>query len=135
MGQGSLPMLAPKEGASLGFGVDDLVKVTRAEVKRLTGDEGIITSSHVDERAWDITVKNMHDFALPVTVKDRVPFTAVKDVTVSEMPGMTEPTTRNVDKKRGVLAWSLEMEAGGEKTIKSGYKISWPDGVQIGLVD
>jgi uncharacterized protein (TIGR02231 family) len=135
VGQGNLPMLAPKENASLGFGVDDLVKVTRAEVKRLTGDEGIISSSHVDERGWDITVKNMHDFILPVTVKDRVPFTAVKDVTISEMPGMTEPTTRNVDKKRGVLAWALDMEPGGEKTIKTGYKISWPEGVQIGLVD
>jgi uncharacterized protein (TIGR02231 family) len=135
VGQGNLPMLAPKETASLGFGADDLVKVIRAEVKRLTGDEGIITASHIDERAWDITVKNLHDFAMPVTVKDRVPFTAVKDVTISEMPGMTEPTTRNVDKKRGVLAWALDMEAGGEKTVKTGYKISWPDGVQVGLVD
>jgi uncharacterized protein (TIGR02231 family) len=135
VGQGNLPMLAPKETASLGFGADDLVKVTRAEVKRLTGDEGIITASHIDERAWDITVKNLHDFAMPVTVKDRVPFTAVKDVTISEMPGMTEPTTRNVDKKRGVLAWTLDMAAGGEKTVKTGYKISWPDGVQVGLVD
>ena len=135
VGQGNLPMLAPKENASLGFGADDLVKVTRSEMKRLTGDEGIISSSHVDERGWDITVKNMHDFTLPVTVRDRVPFTAVKDVTISEIPGMTEPTTRNVDKKRGVLAWSLDMEAGSEKTIKTGYKISWPEGVQIGLVD
>jgi uncharacterized protein (TIGR02231 family) len=135
VGQGNLPMLAPKETASLGFGADDLVKVTRAEVKRLTGDEGIITSSHVDERAWDITLKNMHDFVLPVTVKDRVPFTAIKGVSISEMPGMTEPTTRNVDKKRGVLAWALDLEAGGEKTVKTGYKISWPEGVQIGLVD
>lgn len=135
VGQGSLPQMAPKEIGSLGFGADDLVKVTRAEVKRLTGDEGIITSSHVDERGWDITVKNMHDFTLPVTVKDRVPFTAVKDVTISEMPGMTEPTARNVDKKRGVLSWALDMEAGGEKTIKTGYKISWPEGVQISLVD
>ena len=135
VGQGYLPMLAPKETASLGFGVDDLVKVTRSEMKRLTGDEGIISSSHVDERAWDITVKNMHDFAIPVTVRDRVPFTAIKDVTITEMPGMTEPTSRNVDKKRGVMAWVLTMEAGSEKTVKTGYKISWPDGVQIGLVD
>jgi uncharacterized protein (TIGR02231 family) len=135
VGQGYLPMLTPKETARLGFGVDDLVKVTRTEVKRLTGDEGIISSSHVDERAWDITVKNLHDFTLPVTVRDRVPFTAVKDVTITEMPGMTEPTTRNVEKKRGVLAWTFDMEAGSEKLVKTGYKISWPQGVQIGLVD
>ena len=135
VGQGYLPMLAPKETADLGYGADDLVKVSRAEVKRLTGDEGIISSSHMDERAWDITVKNLHDFALTVTVKDRVPFTTIKDVTISEMPGMTEPTTRNVDKKRGVLAWNLDMEAGSEKLVKTGYKISWPEGIQIGLVD
>ncbi len=135
VGQGFLPQLAPKETAKLGFGADDMVKVTRAEVKRLTGDEGIISSSHVDERAWDVTVRNIHDFALPVTVMDRVPFTAIKDVTITELPGMTEPTMRNVDKKRGVMAWVLDMEAQSEKTVKTGYKISWPDGVQIGLVD
>ena len=61
MGQGSLPMLSPGEEAKLGFGADDLIKVKRIEVKRRTGEEGLISTSNIDERAFDITVKNLHE--------------------------------------------------------------------------
>ncbi|MGE0241304.1 MAG: mucoidy inhibitor MuiA family protein, partial [Parvibaculaceae bacterium] len=55
MGEGALPMLSPGEEGRLGFGVDDLVKVKRIEVKRRTAEEGLISTSNVDERAFDIT--------------------------------------------------------------------------------
>lgn len=135
VGQGYLPLLNPKEEAKLGFGVDDLIKVTRSEVKRLTGEEGIITSSNVDERSWDIVVKNLHDIAMPVTVVDRVPFATNSDIGVEEMPGMTAPASRNVDKKRGVMAWAFTLEPSAENTIKTGYKITWPEGMRVGMLD
>lgn len=135
VGQGMLPLLNPNEETVLGFGVDDQVKVTRKEVKRLSGEEGYISSQPMEERAWDITVKNLHDFAMPVTVTDRVPFSATKDIEVAEISGMTAPTTRDVDKKRGVLAWSFTLEPNAENTLKTGYKITWPKGMQVGLSD
>ena len=135
VGQGSLPLLNPKEEAELGFGVDDQIKVTRSEVKRQTGEEGFISSSNIDVRAWDVVVKNLHDIAMAVVVQDRVPFAAVKDITIDEIPGMTEPTERNVAKKRGVLSWAFTLEPGAENTVKTGYKISWPEGMKVGQVE
>lgn len=135
VGQGYLPLLNPSETAKLGFGVDDLVKVERKEVKRLSGEEGIITSSNVEERAWDISVKNLHDIAMPVTVLDRTPFASLKDIEIVDMPGMTEPTERNVEKKRGVNSWAFTLEPKAENVLKTGYKITWPEGMQVGLVD
>ena len=135
VGQGSLPLLNPTEEAQLGFGADDLIKVTRAEVKRVTGEEGLLTSSNMDERAWDITVKNLHSMAMPVRVIDRVPFTASKEIEIEEIAGMTPPRTRDLEKKRGVLAWDFTLEPQAENALKTGYKISWPEGMQVSVVE
>lgn len=133
MGQGSLPLLNPGEEAKLGFGADDLIKVKRAEVKRATGEEGLITTSNVEERQWDIVVKNLHDVAIPVTVTDRMPYATHTEIAVEPMPGMTAPTDKNLDKKRGILSWRFELEPAAEKTIKFGYKITWPKDMKVSL--
>jgi uncharacterized protein (TIGR02231 family) len=135
VGQGNLPLLNPTEKAELGFGADDLIKVKRAEVKRVAGEEGFFTSSNGDERAWDITVKNLHTQAMPVRVIDRVPFTASKEIEITEIPGMTPPTVRDLDKKRGVLAWDFTLEPQAENALKTGYKITWPEGMQVSVVE
>jgi Domain of unknown function (DUF4139) len=109
--------------------------VKRVEINRRTGEEGIITSLNVEERAWDITVTNQHDFTIPVMILDRMPFASQEDITVTEIAGMTPVTERDVDKKRGVLNWKFDLEAKGAKSIKSGYKVSWPKTMQIGAVE
>jgi uncharacterized protein (TIGR02231 family) len=133
MGQGALPLLSPGEETKLGFGADDLIKVKRVEVKSTHGEEGVFTTSNIDERFYDITVKNLHDFALPVTVLDQIPFTSAQDVTITIPAGMTAPTRKDVDKKRGVLGWDIELAAKGEEVIKHGFKVAWPEGQQVGM--
>jgi uncharacterized protein (TIGR02231 family) len=132
MGQGDLPMLSPGEETKLGFGVDDLVKVKRVEVKRTKGEEGLITTSNVDTRAYDVTAKNLHDFPLQITVIDQMPYSTNEDVTVETLSGMTPPSQSNVERRRGVLAWSFDLEPKAEKVIKHGYKITWPKDMTVG---
>jgi uncharacterized protein (TIGR02231 family) len=134
VGQGALPLLTVGEDAKLGFGVDDMVKVARKEIKRRTGEEGFISSSNVEERAWDITVKNLHAFAVPVTVMDRLPFVTLDGVAVEMLPG-TAPSEKDVEKKRGVMAWRFAAEPAQEQVIKFGYKVTSPEAVQVGMVD
>lgn len=133
VGQGGLPLLSPSEEATLGFGVDDLVKVERKEVKKSIGEEGILTSSNVEERAWDISVKNLHTSKMAVKVFDRMPFSASEDIEVETLAGMTAPTEKDWKKRRGVLAWSFELEPKAESVIKTGYRITWPENMKIGM--
>jgi uncharacterized protein (TIGR02231 family) len=118
MGQGALPLLSPDEEAKLGFGADDLIKVKRAEVKRKKSEEGLISTSNVEERAWDIVVKNLHAATIPVTVIDQLPFSAIE---------------KDLNKRRGVMAWRFDLESKAENTIKFGYKVSWPQNMQVGM--
>jgi uncharacterized protein (TIGR02231 family) len=133
MGQGALPLLSPDEEAKLGFGADDLIKVKRAEVKRKKGEEGIISTTNVEERAWDIVVKNLHSAAIPVTVIDQLPFSANEKITVEPMAQMTPPTEKDLNKRRGVMAWRFDLESKAENTIKFGYKVAWPQNMQVGM--
>ncbi len=133
MGQGYLPLLSPGEEAKLGFGADDLIKVKRVEVKRQRGEEGLLTTSNIDERAYDITVKNLHSFAIPVTVIDQMPYSAQEDITVDIMPGMTPATQKDFEKKRGVLAWSFDLEPKADKVLKHGFKVTWPEDMEVGM--
>ena len=133
MGQGYVPLLSPGDETRLGFGADDLIKVKRAEVKRLSGEEGILTTSNVDTRVYDITVKNLHDFTIPVQVLDQLPVSAVEDIIVEVLPSMTAPTTKDFEKKPGILAWDFELAAKGEKLIKHGYKVTMPEDMKVGM--
>jgi uncharacterized protein (TIGR02231 family) len=133
MGQGNLPMLSPGEEAKLGFGADDLIRVKRMEVRRQTGEEGLLTTSKMDVRAYDITVDNLHDIAMPVTILDQMPYATQEAITVTDLPGMTRPSIRDFEKKRGVLAWSFDLEPGAEWVLKHGYKVTWPEGYQVGM--
>lgn len=132
MGQGALPLLSPDEEAKLGFGADDLIKVKRAEVKRKKGEEGLISTSNVEERAWDIVVKNLHAATIPVTVIDQMPFSANENVTIEPLAQMTPPTEKDLNKRRGVMAWRFDLESKAENTIKFGYKVAWPQNMQVG---
>lgn len=133
LGQGALPMLSPGEETKLGFGADDLIKVKRIEVKRRTAEEGLLTTSNVDERAFDITVKNLHQASIPVTILDQMPYSTEQKITVETLSGMTPATAKDYERRRGVMAWSFELPSQDTKVIKHGYKISWPQTLQLGL--
>lgn len=133
MGQGSFPLLSAGEDAKLGFGADDLIKVKRAEVKRNSGDEGLLTTSHVQSLAWDIKVTNLHDVMIPVTVIDRAPYSTQANVTVETLGDAMPATIKDFEKKRGVLAWQFDLDAKAEKQIKTGYKVTAPKTVNVSL--
>ncbi|MGE0241824.1 MAG: DUF4139 domain-containing protein, partial [Parvibaculaceae bacterium] len=133
MGEGALPMLSPGEEGKLGFGVDDLVKVKRIEVKRRTAEEGLISTSNVDERAFDITVKNLHQAEIPVTILDQMPYSTEGKITVDTLSGMTPPTVRDYERRRGVMAWTFTLAPEDVKVVKHGYKVSWPRDLKLGL--
>ena len=126
LGRGHLPLLNAGEEHDLGFGVDDRVKVKRAETIRKSGETGIISTDNIAERAYSTTIKNLHDRAIAVRLIDRMPYSIHQDIKVEMLSGMTAPDERNVDKKRGIMAWKRTLKAGAEETINFGYRVTWP---------
>lgn len=125
VGNGRLPLLAPGEDHELGFGVDDAVRVKHIVAEEKRGETGIISTSKTDARSYRISVKNLHERPIPVTVLDQLPVSQNADIKV-ELTGKTAPTKRDVDDKRGILAWDMTLAPDEERSIEFGYRVTWP---------
>ncbi|MCB1519853.1 MAG: mucoidy inhibitor MuiA family protein [Hyphomicrobiaceae bacterium] len=125
VGNGRLPLLAGGEKHELGFGADDLVRIRHTVAEEKRGETGLISSSRTDERNYRMSVKNMHERAVDVTLLDQIPVSRNEEIKV-ELVGRQPPTKRDVDDKRGVMAWEQKVEADEEKVIEFGYRVIWP---------
>jgi hypothetical protein len=70
-------------------------------------------------------VKNLHERGIPLTVLDQIPVSQNADIKV-ELTGKTAPARRDVDDKRGVLAWDMTLAPDEERIIEFGYRTTWP---------
>ncbi|MBS0242314.1 MAG: mucoidy inhibitor MuiA family protein [Proteobacteria bacterium] len=130
VGNGHLPQLTPGEEHELGFGPDDAVRVRHALIEEKRGESGILSSSKSDLRSFRVIVKNAHPQSVQLTVLDQIPVSQQQDIKV-ELTARTQPTRRDVDDKRGVLAWDQKLDADEERTFEYGYRVTWPAAKKI----
>lgn len=124
VGSGALPALSPGEDHELGFGADDQMRVRHAIVDEKRGETGLISSAKTDSRNYRITVKNMHERAVEIVVQDQIPVSQNDDIKV-EYLGPT-PSKKDLDGKRGVLAFESKLGPEEERQIEFGYRVIWP---------
>lgn len=130
VGDGRLPMLAGSEDHKLGFGIDDLVRVRHSVSQEKQGESGLISSSRTDNRGYMISVKNLHERAMNLTVLDQVPVSKNQEIEV-ELTGKTPPTKKDVEDKPGLLAWEMKIGPDEERIIDFGYRVRWPAAKKI----
>jgi uncharacterized protein (TIGR02231 family) len=130
VGTGHLPLLSPGEEHELGFGVDDAVRVRHAIAEEKRAESGIITASKTDTRGYRITVKNLHERPIPISVVDQIPVSQNGDIKI-ELLGKTAPSRRDMDDKRGLLAFDMELKPDEERVIEFGYRVTWPAAKKI----
>jgi uncharacterized protein (TIGR02231 family) len=125
---GKSPMaLAPKdETVRLGFGADDKVKVTRTVVRKNEGTAGFIGSSKTDEREFKTTIRSAHEFPIRIAIEDQIPVSETEDIQVEMLQASTQPTTRDLRDRRGVMEWAFEAKPGESREIKFGWRMRWP---------
>ncbi len=82
--------------------------------------------SRSDLREFRTVVKSLHDRPMRITILDQAPFAENSAITVEPMANGTPPTERNIQDRRGVLAWAYDYKPGEEREIRHGYRIRWP---------
>ena len=127
IGTSAVAMLRPGEDFKLSFGVYDKVRV---EYRLETGErsrEGIINRNRRMERRYLIKVSNHHKRAMEITVLDQLPVPQDEDIEVELLRASTKVSERDVDDRKGVLAWRNTYEPGEERIIKFGYAVTYPE--------
>lgn len=131
VGHGYLPLINGGESHKLGFGVDDQVRVKFDVLGRKTGEVGLLSSSTTDTRTFKITIKNGHARPISIRVLDQLPVSANDEIKVEMLTTSNKPTEIDLDNKRGVYAWDLQLEPQAESSINFGYLVSWPKDKRI----
>lgn len=126
VGQSRIAFVAPGEAVELGFGADDKIKVARAPVKRLENEPSWFGQTKYETRDFKTTVENLHDFIVPVTVVDQIPFSENTAITVETLPQTTAPMTKQIADKRGVMGWSFDAKPRETKELRLAYRVKWP---------
>ena len=94
-------------------------------LEEIRGETGLISSSHTDSRNFRVTLKNLHERPIAVTVLDRIPVSQNQDIKV-EYTGKVTPTKPNFEDKRGVMSFEAKLEPDEERVLEYGHRISWP---------
>jgi uncharacterized protein (TIGR02231 family) len=126
-GNGEFPQLAPGEEYELGFGADERVKVKQAVTEDKKGETGTFTTSHMEERHYAISVKNLHTQPIKLHVIDRIPVAKHQDIKVDfTMDKGPQHSARDVNGRRGVMLWAVKTGPDEEAQIGFGYRITSP---------
>jgi hypothetical protein len=121
-------VIAPGVETDMGFGALETLRVTREMPTRAEGETGVFTSANARVESAVITVENTGDEAWPLRILDQVPYSEQTDLEI-DVAADPEPTETDVDGQRGILAWDLEVAAGGKETIALGHTLRWPEGM------
>ena len=131
VGRGEVPQLSGGEEHEMGFGTDDKVRIKFANLGRKAGETGLISTSKTDTQSFKMTVKNLHARPISVRILDQLPVSLNEEIKVDMLPGTATPSARDVEDKKGLLAWDMTLEPDAQKDLAFGYQVSWPNGKAV----
>jgi uncharacterized protein (TIGR02231 family) len=132
VGRAALPMLRPEEETTLAFGADDRIRVAyEPQDQRRAATGGILSGRTTSQtREALITVKSFHERPVDITVLDQLPVSTDEQLVVT-MQADPPPTTRDVEDRPGILAWTAQFRPGEERRIRFGYTVTAPRDRQV----
>ncbi len=125
-----LDVIAPGVETDVAFGALETLRIKREMPVAAQGETGVFTTSNERSESAVITVENTGDEGWPVRLLDQVPYSEQDDLEV-EVTASPAPTETDVDGQRGILAWEIDVPAGGKATITLEHKLSWPEGMVL----
>ena len=121
IGQSNLDIRNLSDTLSVSLGRDKDVVVTRMKVKGKVRNQ-LLGSTKKSAVAYNISVRNTHNYPIDIQIQDQVPISNDKEVIVS----IDEMANASYEEKIGVLTWSLHLEPAQTKTIEFGFNIRYP---------
>ncbi len=131
VGRGAFRMIAPGEDAKLGLGADDRIKVTRVPLSRRENTPGWIGATRTERQDYRTTIRNLHPFAVKVSVIDRIPVSEDTAIAVEPLATNTVATDKAIEDRRGVMGWTFDLAPEASREIRLGWQLRWPKEKQV----
>lgn len=131
IGTSALHLLRPGEALELSFGVDDKLRIQYRLETGVRSKQGIFNKQKRVERRYRIEVENYHSRQVQITVMDQLPVPRDERIKVQLLEDSTKPTERDVEGRKGVLAWTDTYPPEGKRLIRFGYAVNYPEGETV----
>ncbi|HVF80683.1 MAG TPA: mucoidy inhibitor MuiA family protein [Flavisolibacter sp.] len=121
LGKTYLDLSTVGDTLSLSLGKDNSIRVSRKLLRQFSSKK-LIGSNRTDSREYEITVMNAKRIPVTVTVKDQVPVSIIKDISVDDVAA----PEAQIEKESGIATWNISLQPAQEKKVKIGYSIKYP---------
>ncbi|MEO9651750.1 MAG: DUF4139 domain-containing protein [Roseobacter sp.] len=122
---GRFPQIPAGETVELPFGPLEDLRLEFVNKNVLEGDKGVISRMNTRSEFSEWTIRNLGDKSYDVFVRSGVPYSEQDDLTI-EWNASTPPETVDVDDKKGVHEWFVNMTPKDKKTVTIDVQMSWP---------
>ena len=110
------------------LGRDQSIRVQRTKVNERS-TRRFFGSSQEQTMTWRITVKNMRQETVSITVFDQMPITRNSSIEVS----MEELSGGQCDKETGIVRWPLQLQPGEQRELLLQYKVKYPKNRRLNI--
>ena len=130
VGRAPLTKIAGGETAFIPFGNYDSVKIKHREIERIEGEQGLIRSRQTERRRYEMSAENFGDKAVKIVILDSMPYAEDEDVEIT-LRADPKPDERDVEGRKGALAWRYDLAPGQKRGIMHGYDVTYPMDVEL----
>jgi len=113
------------EDVALSFGSDPGIAVA-VKSAHVAGERGLLNRAKTYDWNWTLTLTNHKTLDIELRVEDKIPQAGHQDISIQEafQPPLPE-------REEDVIFWILPLKAGGQKTLKYGYRINYPKEMDV----
>ena len=116
-----LPRELTADTAEITLGRAEQIHVSRREIS-VKNSASLLKGQKSMESVYGIRVTNRTDKDQKVLLKDQIPVSRAKEITVE----ITELSGGQTDPETGIVSWELSVGAGQTAELKLAYRVSWP---------
>lgn len=126
IGQMNLGLIPAGDEAELPFGPIEDLRLSYTVLDQSEGDRGIISRSNAKTDRTRMDIQNIGTDDWKVEVRAAVPYTAQEDLQIDWSANPT-PDQINIDDRRGILQWDLDVGAGATTSVTIEENLRWPE--------
>lgn len=115
------PKEAGEEKIKISLGQEEALHTSRKEITKFQS-KALLKNVKSTDYAYEISVKNGKAVSTEILLKDQVPVSQDKTITVETL----DTSGGSLEEKTGIITWELSLEPKETKKIQLKYRVSWP---------
>lgn len=130
VGRSQVELIPAGAEATQPFGPIEGLRLATLFKRNQTGDAGIITRSNTRDQEIVFSVENLTGEAQTLTAFFPLPYSEQEDLSV-DVAARPAPDATDIDDKRGVSAWEMELAPGEKAEVSLRIRMGWPEDQEL----